>query len=172
MKARNPKSEIRKKPKAQKPKLEGLKSSFSIPNDYALAETIQSGGDEINAKTQRRKGVAWPNRNQIFLDCGGKRSATPLWKLYPLSKSGVAAALCHRNPKPSRRKMILRYGTAKRMRPDQFCSLNSDRGRPAGEPFFLCVFAPLRLCVEISLNTYGLGQRALSDLPIRLIANS
>ena len=23
----------------------------------------------------------------------------------------------------------------------------------AGEPFFLCVFAPLRLCVETSLNT-------------------
>ena len=161
--------------KARNLKSEGVKSSVSIRNCYALAETIQSGGDEINAKTQRRKGVAWPNRNQIFLDCGGNPESvrgTPLWKLYPLSKSGVAAALCHRNPKPSRRKMILRYGTAKRMRPDQSCSLNSDRGRPAGEPFFLCVFAPLRLCVETSLNTYGLGQRALSDLPIQLIADS
>jgi hypothetical protein len=27
------------------------------------------------------------------LDCGGKRSATPLWKLDQQSKSGVAAAL-------------------------------------------------------------------------------
>jgi hypothetical protein len=44
----------------------------------------------------------------MFLDCGGKRSATPLWKLCPQSKSGVAAALCHRNPKSSRRTMILR----------------------------------------------------------------
>ena len=44
-----------------------------------------------------------------FLDCGGKRSATPLWKFRPQSKSGVAAALqsslrfasagCHRSPK-------------------------------------------------------------------------
>jgi hypothetical protein len=33
--------------------------------------------------------------------CGGKRSATPLWKLYPQSKSGVVAALCHRSPKSS-----------------------------------------------------------------------
>jgi len=53
------------------------------------------------------------------LDCGGKRSATPLWKLCPQSKSGVAApvfaslrrgeSLCHRNPKSSRRTMILTY---------------------------------------------------------------
>jgi hypothetical protein len=38
-----------------------------------------------------------------ILDCGGKRSATPLWKqagdwTYPV-KSAVAAALCQRSPK-------------------------------------------------------------------------
>jgi hypothetical protein len=65
------------------------------------------------------KGTARRSRNQIFLDCGGKRSATPLWKLGPQSKSGVAAALqtslrfasagCHRTPKSSRRTMILTY---------------------------------------------------------------
>jgi hypothetical protein len=33
-----------------------------------------------------------------FMDCGGKRSATPLWKLFLKTKSGVAAALCHRSP--------------------------------------------------------------------------
>jgi hypothetical protein len=41
------------------------------------------------------------------MDCGGKRSATPLCKPCPKSKSGVAAALCHRNPKSSRRTRIL-----------------------------------------------------------------
>jgi hypothetical protein len=119
---------------------------MKIRNHYALAGTIQSGEEEINAKTQRRKGAKWPSRNQIFLDCGGKRSATPLWKLGPQSKSGVAAALCHRSPK-------------------------SSWDRPAREPFFLCVFAPLRLCVETSLNICGLGQRAFSNLPIPLIAD-
>jgi hypothetical protein len=38
-----------------------------------------------------RKFTARRSRNQIFLDCGGKRSATPLWKLGPQSKSGAAA---------------------------------------------------------------------------------
>jgi hypothetical protein len=41
------------------------------------------------------------------LDCGGKRSATPLfgriitlkaWRIIHQSQSGVAAALCHRSP--------------------------------------------------------------------------
>ncbi len=90
--------------KARNLKSEGVKSSVSIRNCYALAETIQSEGDEINAKAQRRKGAARPSRNQLFLDCGGNPESvrgTPLWKLYPLSKSGVAAALCHCSPKPS-----------------------------------------------------------------------
>jgi hypothetical protein len=38
-----------------------------------------------------------------ILDCGGKRSATPLWKrpdgLVDFAKSAVAAALCQRSPK-------------------------------------------------------------------------
>jgi len=133
------------------------KASILIRNYYTLAQMIQSGEEEINAKTQRRKGAKRPSRNQIVLDCGGKRSATPLWKLGPQSKSGVAAvfqsslcfalASCHRSSK-------------------------SSRGRPVRKPFFLCVFASLRLCVETSLNTYGLGQRAFSDLLIPLIADS
>ena len=51
----------------------------------------------------RRVMSRW-NRNQIFLDCSGNPAAagaTPLWNLRPHPKSGVAAALCHRNPKLS-----------------------------------------------------------------------
>jgi hypothetical protein len=33
-----------------------------------------------------------------ILDCGGKRSATPLWDATGRTESGVAAALCHRSP--------------------------------------------------------------------------
>jgi hypothetical protein len=33
-----------------------------------------------------------------ILDCGGKRSATPLWEATGRAESGVAAALCHRSP--------------------------------------------------------------------------
>jgi len=33
-----------------------------------------------------------------FLDCGGKRSATPLSGASVRTKSGVTAALCHRSP--------------------------------------------------------------------------
>jgi hypothetical protein len=32
------------------------------------------------------------------MECGGKRSATPLSEAGPRSESGVAAALCHRTP--------------------------------------------------------------------------
>jgi hypothetical protein len=66
------------------------------------AMTIQI---RFNAETQRtrRNAEQW-SCNQAFLDCGGKRSATPLWKLCPQPKSGVAAALCHRSPKSSARK--------------------------------------------------------------------
>jgi hypothetical protein len=54
---------------------------------------------KFNAKTQRRKDPAW---------------LTPLWKLNSHSKSGVAAALCHRSPKSSRRTMISRDCGAKK----------------------------------------------------------
>src|ERR1017187_3813738 len=37
-------------------------------------------------------------RNHNFLDCGGKRSATPLLEATGSAESGVAAALCHRSP--------------------------------------------------------------------------
>jgi hypothetical protein len=33
-----------------------------------------------------------------ILDCGGKRSSTPLWDATGRAESGVAAALCHLNP--------------------------------------------------------------------------
>jgi hypothetical protein len=35
----------------------------------------------------------------IVLDCGGKRSVTPLSNGYLAAEGGVAAALCHRSPK-------------------------------------------------------------------------
>ena len=46
--------------------------------------------------------TAWCSCNQTFLDCGGKRNATPLLQRLVASQSGVAAALCHRTPKSSR----------------------------------------------------------------------
>jgi N-acetylmuramic acid 6-phosphate etherase len=38
---------------------------------------------------------------EIILDCGGKRSASPLSETASKDKSGVAAGLCHRNPNES-----------------------------------------------------------------------
>jgi len=81
------------------------------------AMTIQI---QFNAETQRtrRSAERW-SYNQAFWDCGGKRSATPLWKLSPQPKSGVAAPviaqlrrgkpLCHRSPKSSRCSRILTH---------------------------------------------------------------
>jgi hypothetical protein len=62
----------------------------------------------FNAKARRRKDAT--QNTEVILDCGGKRSATPLWngESHPLferrasCESGVAAALCHRTPKPLR----------------------------------------------------------------------
>jgi hypothetical protein len=53
---------------------------------------------------QRRPGgrTVLYNRNQTVLDCGGKRSATPLLQRLAAPQSGVAATLCHRIPKSSR----------------------------------------------------------------------
>ena len=45
----------------------------------------------------RRLDTALPN----LLDCGGKRSATPLWSASLAVESGVVASLCHRSPKSS-----------------------------------------------------------------------
>ena len=50
------------------------------------------------------------NRKDAVLDCGGKRSATPLSDVlmapkdpaFRASQSGVAATLCHRSPNPIR----------------------------------------------------------------------
>jgi len=38
-------------------------------------------------------------KEQAILDCGGKRSATPLWDDGMAGESGATAALCHRSPK-------------------------------------------------------------------------
>jgi hypothetical protein len=162
------------------------KASFSIRNYYALAETIQSGEEEINAKAQRRKDAKRPSRNPSSADF--QVCCVAVFQTRRLPDCGRSADLevgdtagletCATKvgsrclEKPSRRAMVLTNGTAKRMKPDQSCSLNSNRSQPASRPFFLCVFAPLRLCVETSLNTYGLGQRAFSDLPLPLIADS
>ncbi len=197
--------------KTRNPKSEGVKSSFSIQNDYALAQMIQSGEEEINAKAQRRKGAKRPSRNQkslecgdmsplsddatcrvepkrghvhalqkslqratrlgdstakrpsrnqIVLDCGGRAQRRHRFSTADRASKAAWRFASHRSPKSSRRAMVLTDGTAKRMKPDQFCSFNSDLGRPASRLFFLCVFASLRLCVKTSLNTCNSGQRA------------
>jgi hypothetical protein len=111
------------------------------------AMTIQI---RFNAETQRarRSAERW-SCNQVFLDCGGKRSATPLWKLSPRPKSGVAAALqsslrfasagCHRSPKLSR---ILTHSIA------EMCRFI--RGFSAARKYFSLgePLRSLRLCVS------------------------
>jgi hypothetical protein len=56
----------------------------------------------LSESDMKRKDATRHSRNQFLLACGGKRSATPLWKLGPQSKGGVAATLCHCSPKSSR----------------------------------------------------------------------
>ena len=68
----------------------------------------------IRLKRRGAENIAQHSRSQNFLDCGGNPECfrgTPLWKVCPQSKSGVAAALqsslrfasasCHRSPKSS-----------------------------------------------------------------------
>jgi hypothetical protein len=55
-----------------------------------------------------------PQPNLFGLRRESRRAgATPHWKLCPQSKSGVAAALCHRSPKSSRFSKILTDSSAK-----------------------------------------------------------
>ena len=78
----------------------------------------------FNAETQRtRRGAEWHDCNQNFLDCGGKRSATPLsnGRKSPASSKtslppeiGVAASLCHRSPKSSALLCVLRVSAFNR----------------------------------------------------------
>lgn len=56
---------------------------------------MTQGIEQKIAKTA--KGL--PSGRRAYLECGGKRSATPLWNICPRLESGVAAALCHRSPK-------------------------------------------------------------------------
>jgi hypothetical protein len=63
----------------------------------------------IYAKDFQRKDAKAQRRSQTFLDCGGKRSATPLLagRFRPIEhqshcESAVAASLCLRSPKSLR----------------------------------------------------------------------
>jgi len=53
------------------------------------------------------------SRSQALVDCGGKRSATPLWLHRLSSESGVGASLCHRTPESSRVARIVADCSAK-----------------------------------------------------------
>jgi hypothetical protein len=81
---------------------------FQLTADEAEASRFQIGilKRGLNIKYlpyHRPSGRTVPySRNQTFLDCGGKRSATPLLQRLAAPQSGVAAALCHRTPKSSR----------------------------------------------------------------------
>gem|GEM_PF-3198761 len=56
--------------------------------------------------------AVWARSDGIsVLDCGGKRSATPLCGEGPHAESGVAAALCHRSPNYGRLGAELRHCT-------------------------------------------------------------
>jgi hypothetical protein len=69
----------------------------------------------FNAEAQRTPRAAEPrNHGQAVVDCGGKRSATPLWQgdglpaaVYPTkSESGVGYALGHCSPKVALREPL------------------------------------------------------------------
>jgi hypothetical protein len=80
---------------------------FQLTADEAEALRFQIGSLDKGLHFKylsyhRRSGRKLPHsRNQTILDCGGKRSATPLLRRLAASQSGVAAALCHRTPKSS-----------------------------------------------------------------------
>jgi hypothetical protein len=65
---------------------------FSLANP---AFTICHGFAKLFNRKERNAAEPQPKP----MDCGGKQSATPLWELCSLLKSGVAAALCHHSPK-------------------------------------------------------------------------
>jgi hypothetical protein len=91
---------------------------FQLTEDEAEASRFQIGilkrGLNIKYLPYRRRScrTAPYNRDRTFLDCGGKRSATPLSNRLVAPQSVVAAALqsslrfapagCHRTPNPSR----------------------------------------------------------------------
>jgi hypothetical protein len=82
-----------------------------------------------------------------------KMAVTDFSRIYSAGGDEINATPINREQATQRRE------GAKRIKPDQSCSLNSDRSQPARETFFPCVFAPLRLCVEILLNNYGFSHR-------------
>jgi hypothetical protein len=69
---------------------------------------------KFNAKTQRRKATARQSCNQTFWSAAGSEAPRRFYNVGRRSKSGVAAALCHRSPKSSRRMMIPGDCSAKR----------------------------------------------------------
>jgi len=68
--------------------------------------------DEDEGRARGRTSRSWLQRaisqswrlsmNRTLVDCGGKRSATPLLEMATAFQSGVAAGLCHRSPRGSR----------------------------------------------------------------------
>ena len=75
----------------------------------------------------------------IVLECGGKRSATPLWQGWLASESGVAASLCHRSPKSSRPATISGDTGRARSGRNQNTPQRRDEHREGTFPANLCV---------------------------------
>jgi len=101
----------------------------------------------LTAKTWRGR-----RRNQTFWSAAGKRSATPLLQYRSASQSGVAAALCHRTPRSSRRTMVPGDCSAK------------TRRRKANFSFWrLCAFC------AFALKTM-LNQLTISELTAKLVS--
>ncbi len=96
------------------PNIAGLPSAVALA--HSTVEGVPSTTEFAGNQAGQRKDMARPSRNQTVLDCGGKRSATPLWQQNAPPKSGVAATLCHRSPKSSLNATTLRDGTAKKQR--------------------------------------------------------
>ena len=77
------------------------RTSVDSPNSSPKAARA---GDEIQlARSNFKHGWTRINLSRLtpqpqFLDCGGKRSATPLLEATGSMESCVAAALCHRSP--------------------------------------------------------------------------
>jgi hypothetical protein len=74
-------------------------------------------------KHKETENVGRSRQRRVLMDCGGKRSATPLWHArmcivsssgFRALESGVVAALCHRSPKLSRSEKFFQNGGSRR----------------------------------------------------------
>jgi hypothetical protein len=85
-----------------------------------------------------------------ILDCGGKRSATPLLDATGRTESGVAAALCHRSPNLCRLCSKLQDCSTDREK-----ILEMQRSSPISEAFRVCVrdfLSGLNPCPSVSIR--------------------